>query len=253
MRIILILLLCMQPFPSWSADDLDLTGLFEEDKQTEEIYKDQGTSKKVEEGKELKEVADLGQLVPFNDIAVLQKRFMPKTERFEANYALSTIMNDPFFISVALNLRLAYYFTERYGMELTTFFMGTTEREVTSSLRTKRQIKTASLITPTAFYGVDFKWVPAYGKYSLLGSNIIPFDLYFSFGVGLTATNKGKQEPTLHLGTGQQFAMSKAMAFRWDFSWNFFSAAPDGGAATAFDNLFLTVGMSYFFPEATYR
>ncbi|MGE0632302.1 MAG: hypothetical protein AB7O96_07840, partial [Pseudobdellovibrionaceae bacterium] len=68
---------------------------------------------------------------------------------------------------------------------------------------------------------------------------------------------------TIHIGTGQNFAMSKSWAFRWDFSWNFYSAnakietAPNSRVfetkRQSFNNLYLSLGLSWFFPEASYR
>jgi hypothetical protein len=85
----------------------------------------------------------------------------------------------------------------------------------------------------------------------------LPFDLYFSAGYGSTGTSSNESSGTIHLATGQVFAITKSTAFRWDFSWNFFSTSvTDSNQSTStssFNNLFLNVGMSWFFPEAKYR
>ncbi|MNT62394.1 hypothetical protein D3C72_2001130 [compost metagenome] len=96
-------------------------------------------------------------------------------------------------------------------------------------------------------------WVPIYGKMSLFNENIIPFDLYFAGGYGSTETQLNTSASTLHVATGQIFALSKSIAFRWDFSWNFYNAKTEDNETNSFNNLFLTVGMSWFFPEAKYR
>lgn len=73
----------------------------------------------------------------------------------------------------------------------------------------------------------------------------------------MTATTEDEMEPTIHLGTSQVFALSKGMAFRWDLIWNMYQAtAKDdlGNTETLSQNdLFLGIGMSFYFPEATYR
>jgi outer membrane beta-barrel protein len=132
----------------------------------------------------------------------------------------------------------------------------TGEKQVTHDLRERRGVVTTNFVSPTSFYGVDVKWVPVYGKLSFVNRKITPFDLYFSAGGGVTATNQGGSEPTVHFGTGQIFALSKSAAFRWDFSWNFYNASSGVAGAkqnSLYNNLFLTVGASFFFPEATYR
>ncbi len=203
----------------------------------------------------IKDVADLGKLSEFNDIAVIQRRYLPKTGRFEAYIAPSLVLNDAFFINYGLSGRLGYSFSERYGVEFLGTALSTTERSITTDLRQKRGVVTTSLLTPKSYIGADFRWTPVYGKMTWLNAKIVPFDLYFSIGPGLTATNLGTSEPTLHVGTGQIFAHTKGMAFRWDFGWNmFFSAAGDpSGTRSIYNTLYLSAGVSFFFPEATYR
>jgi outer membrane beta-barrel protein len=202
------------------------------------------------------DVTDLSRIEPLTDIAVIQRRFLPKTGRFEFFAAGTMILNDAFFLNIGAGARLAYYFRERYGVEFIGTYLSVSERQVTSDLFSKYGVQTTSFITPKSYLGADFRWVPVYGKMTLLNRKITPFDLYFSLGAGMTSTNTGASEPTLHAGAGQVFAISKSMAFRWDFSWNTFAAASavaGGSERSVYNNLFLTMGMSFFFPEATYR
>ena len=73
----------------------------------------------------------------------------------------------------------------------------------------------------------------------------------------MTGTNQGESEPTVHLGTGQSFALSKGMSLRWDLSWIFYNAvsrvSSSAQTESTYNNLFITVGMSFLFPEASYR
>ncbi len=205
---------------------------------------------------EIKGVSDLSSLSEFKDIAVIQKRYLPKTQRFEAFGGLNGILNDKFFSSIGVNGRLGYSFTERLGIELMVMVLATGERDVTKNLRERRGVKTTNFVSPQNYYGVDFRWTPVYGKMGFLNKKITTFDLYFSAGAGMTNTNQGGSEPTIHLGTGQIFAITKSAAFRWDFSWNFYNArsgVAGAGANSLYNNLFLTLGASFFFPEATYR
>ena len=205
---------------------------------------------------EMKDVSDLASLSEFKDIAVIQKRFLPKTGRFEGFGGLGGILNDKFFNSIGANVRLAYYFNERWAVEGLGMFFATGERTVTADLREKRGVVTTNFVSPKSFYGIDVKWTPVYGKVSFVNRKITPFDLYFSAGGGMTSTNQGRSEPTFHVGTGQIFALSKSAAFRWDFSWNFYNASSGVAGAkqnSLYNNLMITLGASFFFPEATYR
>ena len=166
------------------------------------------------------------------------------------------ILNDKFFVGLGATGRLNYSLNERYAIELIGMVIATGEKSVTRDLREKRGVLTTNFVSPQSFYGADFKWTPLYGKMTFLNRKITPFDLYFSGGGGITNTNQGGSEPTVHFGTGQLFALSKSAAVRWDFSWNFYNAKSGVAGAqqnATYNNLFLTVGASFFFPEATYR
>lgn len=205
---------------------------------------------------EMKGISDLTSLSEFKDIAVIQKRYLPKTGRFEGFIGANGILNDKFFNSIGANVRLAYYFNERWAVEGLGMFFATGERTVTSDLREKRGVVTTNFVSPQSYYGVDVKWTPVYGKMSFSNRKITPFDLYFSAGGGMTNTNQGGSEATVHVGTGQIFALSKSAAFRWDFSWNFYNASSGVAGAkqnSLYNNLMITLGASFFFPEATYR
>ncbi len=205
---------------------------------------------------EIKGVSDLSSLSAFKDIAVIQKRFLPKTGRFEGFGGLGGILNDKFFVSLGASARLAYFFNERWAVEGVGMVFATGEKTVTNNLRERRGVVTTNFVSPTSYYGLDVKWTPVYGKMSFTNRSITPFDLYFSVGGGMTNTNQGGAEPTVHLGTGQIFAITKSAAFRWDFSWNFYNASSGVAGAkqnSLYNNLMITLGASFFFPEATYR
>ncbi len=263
LSLISVLLLTMMGAPlCYSQESTDETESFF-NKQEEELSKEPTVQDKKPEveskstSRRTKDISDLGKLAPFKDIAVIQKRFLPKTARFELFGALGGTLNDAFFVDATANLRLGYYFQERYGIEFSGMVISASTRKVTDGLA-DRGVTTASLVSPKSFYGVDFKWTPIYGKMALNNKTLTPFDMYFSVGGGATTTNNGNS-PTLHLGTGQIFAMSKAFALRWDFSWNFYQATTYGdvshttSSTAAFNNLFVLLGASWFFPEATYR
>ena len=208
-------------------------------------------------GNDIKGVADLGKLEPFDDVAVIQKRFLPRTERFDIFLGPTLVLNDAFFLNYGIDGRFAYNFSERYGVEARGMYLSINERQVTTDLRDKRGVTTKSFVTPQTYFGLDFKWSPVYGKMTFQNHNITPFDLYFTLGAGVTGTNQNTSSPTLNLGTGQAFAHSKGIEYRWDFSWHVFSAtssvSPAGSGPSIYHNLILTFGAGFIFPEANYR
>lgn len=203
-----------------------------------------------------KELSDLGRLAPFSDIAVIQKRFLPKTGRLEFFPSVGTILNDVFFMEPILAGRLGYYFTEQYGVEASFISLSKSDREVVRDLQ-KRGVVTESVAVPQSYYGLDLKWTPVYGKMGFMSKSVIPFDLYFLGGAGVTNTDQKTSPTTVHLGTGQIFALSKWMAFRWDLGFYWYSTkstvGPNSGVENSYMNMHLTIGASFFFPEAKYR
>lgn len=194
----------------------------------------------------------LGQLSPFKEVSVIQKRYLPKTGRFELFGGLTLITNDPFFNSIGGVVKAGYFFTESLGLELNYFGLSTSPAKSTKELETIHGVTTASFVQTKGAMAVDLMWVPIYGKISWFNEKIVPFDLYLSAGYGSTKTDV-ENAGTLHLATGQMFALSKGTAFRWDFSWNFFNATGVDGKLGSYNNLFLSMGASWFFPEAKYR
>ncbi|MFP5518697.1 MAG: outer membrane beta-barrel domain-containing protein [Bdellovibrionia bacterium] len=197
------------------------------------------------------DLSDLSLLAPFKEVSVIQKRFMPKTERVQLFGGLGIITNDPYFNTISIAGKASYFFSETWGLELNYFGNSTSEAKITEELK-DAGVNTKSLVKPNSFVGVDAVYVPIYGKMSWIDEKIIPYDLYFSAGFGTTNTNQGSAG-TVHLATGQIFAITKGVSFRWDFSWNFFSANVNNEGTSNYNNLFLTAGVSFFFPEAGYR
>ena len=203
---------------------------------------------------QMKELSDLAKLAPFADVAMIQKRYLPRTGRFEAYLAANTVLNDAFFTSVGADARLAYYFTERYGVEVQGMGLISGDRRTTKDLR-ERGVSTTSFVAPKSYFGLDFKWSPVYGKMTYRNRRIVHFDMYFSAGGGSTSHSQGSS-PTIHFGTGQNFAITKAITFRWDLGLNMYSATSTVGTSTgssSYQNLYLGAGVSWFFPEASYR
>lgn len=241
---------------SSAASGSDVEALYDKDEEKVEKTKVQEEREK-KATKEVNSLSDLATLAPFSDVAVIQKRFLPKSKRFEVSGGAFTNLNNPFFNSIGLSGRLAYYLTEKWAIEGIGAFATTTSRQVTDDLETDRGVTTDNVLTSKGYFVGAIKWNPIYGKITWLNKSIVPFDLNFNLGGGTTMTTDGENLPTLHMSTSQVFAWSKGMAFRWDLVWNMYSGeatAVNGRKETLMQNdLFLGIGMSFYFPEATYR
>ena len=207
--------------------------------------------------KDLKKLSELSTLAPFEDVAVISRKFLPKRLRFELSGGGLIVLNNAFFNHIGFSVRGAFYFSEKWGLEGQYYSLYSSERSVTRDLEEFRRISTRSLVVPQSFTGVALKWVPIYGKISWFEERIIPFDLFFNLGYGSTET-KGGGSGTIHLSVGQNFALSKSLAFRWDIMWNRYTAEVRKGNSNETDSLghsdlYCGVGVSFFIPEAKYR
>jgi outer membrane beta-barrel protein len=225
--------------------------------ESKEESRNAKVSTKTKPDKPVQTLSDLANLSPFSDIAVIQRRFLPKTNRFELSATGFSNLNNPFFSSLGVSLRAAYYLRESYALEGIAAFATSTSRQATDDLEKNREISTTNVVSSKGFYALAFKWNPIYGKMTLLNHNIVPFDMNFNAGFAMTQTSENESVPTLHLGTSQVFALSKSMAFRWDLIWNMYqaTATDDSGNKEKLsqNDLFLGFGVSFYFPEATYR
>lgn len=240
-----------------AATESEIESLYDKDEEKTAAKAPKPHSKSSEKpAQEVSTLSDLANLAAFDDVAVIQRRFLPKTGRFEFSGTAFSNLNNPFFNQLGAALRGAYYIREKYAIEGLFTFTTTSSRQVTDDLDKKRGITTDNVITSKGFMGAALKWNPIYGKITWLNKTIVPFDLNFNIGAGLTRTDT--ENPfTLHFGTSQVFAWSKSMAFRWDLMWNIFqgTAENDNGTTEKLtqNDLFLGVGMSFYFPEAGYR
>ena len=216
--------------------------------------------KQQQQAVDVKDLKDLNRLAPFSEVSVIQKKFMPKTQRFQLFAAGAVMTNTPWYNNVGAKLNLSYNFTESFGLEINSTFLTNSERESTKEIKEAHNLLAEQFIYTKSYAGLDLVWSPIYGKISALDEGIIPFDMYFSLGGGTSATNSQEgNNATLHVGLGQIFAISKSMAFRWDYSFNTFSATPVATSTSGspeksnYNDLVLSAGISFFFPEASYR
>ncbi len=230
--------------------------------QNSEQKSEAAQAKAQKQNQKIDTITDLNKLAEFREISVIQKKYLPKTERFQLYGGLGTTTNSPWFLNLGAKINFGYYFSESFGLELSGVFLSNSERQVAKEIRDNNNLQPEKFVNTKSYLGLDFVWAPIYGKIAMLNQRIIPFDMYFSAGGGTSNTNSVEGSvPTFHVGTGQIFAISKAIAFRWDYSWTFFQATPIADSSlgaqsiqkNSYNDLILTAGFSFFFPEAKYR
>ena len=227
---------------------------------------------------QVKNVSDLSKLAPFEDVAVIQKRYLPKTFRGELGGAFIGILNNAFFYSGGFSGRLGFFIRERFGVGVEGYYLGRIEKRVSKSLRGEPNNIGAFTDYKINYYlGSYFKWSPFYGKFGFLNNRITYFDLFFLFGAGLVGLDGGASselsnlikddsraqadqfldlggETTLSLlmGFGQTFALSKSLGITWDLK-SFFRKKQACQLPICFSDISFSLGMNLYFPGAKYR
>ncbi len=188
---------------------------------------------------------------------VLQKNYMPKTERFQVFAGLSFLPTDVFYKTLGLQLRTAYHFTETWGLELTGLFLGSSRSAELSDVESKQCfngcVSVEALVSPKTYYGLDVYFNSVYGKAAFNERQIVPFEVYFTGGFGKMSTATSQNLNAFHLGMGQLFSLSRSTALRLDLSLLSYNSLTVSGDSLLTNNLLLTVGFGHFMPEAQYR
>ena len=237
----------------------------------------------------VKSLSDLSRLSPFRDVAVIQRRYLPKTFRGEAGASLNGLLNNRFFYSGGLSSRLGFFVREQFGFGALGMAFWRVSRAVTRDLKNTNNIVPFTNVESRYYGGGYLKWNPVYGKFafSFLESRIVYFDMFFLAGFGMIYLKKGTDAETERLlagarldeeqvnqnvyfapvkswwpaglaGFGQTFAMSKNWGVTWNLQWiiyHFKASHTKDGRTISRNNtdIHLSVGVNYYFPGVKYR
>ena len=203
-----------------------------------------------------KKLSDLVHLSPFSDVAVIQRRFMPKTGRVAASLSSTFTLSSEFFLNPGIEGHLTYHFLEKHAVELSGYYVFTVNRGVTDDLA--RIGANVSELLPIArgFAGLTYKWMPVYGKIAFYNRQILAFDTFFNLGGGMSAV-KGKRspvvwEPAVTAGVGQVFAITRDLGLRWDLRWHM-TIQTQGIGVSVLNDILFSIGLSYYYPSAGLR
>jgi outer membrane beta-barrel protein len=244
---------------SSAADsDSEVEGLYDDYEKVEQTKKSEALKQSLERPTkpEQPKFSDLARLSPFEDVAVISRKFLPKTGRFDLSASLAFTVNNPYYTNFGGDFAMGYSFTESWAVTFDYFVISSNARDITEALEEKANVEANSLVSPESFYGAYIRWTPIYGKMAFFDEAIVPYDIYFRLGGGMTKTAEKSGEATVSAGIGQIFGVNKAVAFKWDFLWNYYQATVEqDGEEKKLGNsdLFLNVGVSFYFPEAKYR
>ena len=206
------------------------------------------------------EIKDLRKLEKFNDIAVIQKKYLNKSNRLEIWTGGSLALNSQFYNFLGLNVALTYHLDETWGIELEGLVLTDLQKNITQNLEDKQNIVTRSIVVPSNYFGAHIRWSPIYGKISLREKTINPFEMHFTLGGGLSGIEDGQRVPTVHFGIGQVYPITKNKTFRWALGYNFFQADAQSDLQGSISGnkvntgfLYISAGLSIFLPFSRSR
>ena len=264
MKLFLVLFYCFFGGLAWSETDI-----------TQEVERAPDPVDRIKKLK-VKQISDLSKLSAFEDISVIQKRYLPKTNRFELGISLEMMLNNYFYYLGGGSGHLEFFFREKHGLGVEGYSMLRTKKPVSIQLsQPPNRIESYTLISSQTYGGMYYKWSPLYGKFSVLNKKIVYFDMFFIFGGGMTKIKQGLTKdaiesikntedlnlelskiwfPTGVFGFGQVFALNKNWGLNWVFKWRYYRYLL--AASEQFINhhdLSLGFGINYYFPGAQYR
>lgn len=185
-------------------------------------------------------------------IVIIQKNYMPKTGRFSLNGGLTLFPSDVLFKTFGAQLRGSYFFTEKWGVELTGILLSSAKSTELKDLEEKQGVSVANIATLKNYLGAQVYFSSMYGKYALNDRKIYPFELYQTIGLGQMTTDKGSS-PAFSIGFGQMISMSRDSALRADLTLSLFQTENVSGAKQSQSSLLINLSYSSFIPSVGRR
>ncbi len=187
-------------------------------------------------------------------ILAVRKRFFAKKRRHEFTIYSGIIPNDAFIRHATFGGQYTYHFSERLGLQLVNGAYAVSWQ--TEDYKRLQQFQ--PVVNPTKSFGtVDLILTPVYGKMNFGSLNVLYFDLYVLGGAGLIQT-QNKTFPTLDIGLGQRWYISKQSALRFEVRGYFYNddtlvdpnnVIVNNNTSSFRYNLNIGLGLSFFLPK----
>jgi outer membrane beta-barrel protein len=124
-------------------------------------------------------------------IKTLQRKSFLKLDRWEITPHAGSVVNDPFLNRYIVGTGVGYHITEIFAVEASFDFapdLGEADWKPLTSQLVKENHVSPDISKLTYFMSTVFQFSPIYGKVAVMGRDIVNFDLFGSFGMGLTRT-----------------------------------------------------------------
>lgn len=227
---------------------------------------------KTEKSKEKLNKEVVGRFEKF-EIRVIRPKYFTKKDKFEVGAQFVAIMNESFIYTFMASGILSYHFAENLGVSLSLGAGFTIDKEDKRILFDEFNIRT-KIFRTRYNYILDLMYTPLYGKWSYSRNKVIYFDTFLVLGGGVTGIEWKKTDycnpdqvssditdstvgyPTVNIGLGQRYFVSKSTAIRWDFKASrlFYNVADSecdpsgiiGAGSSSHDSILVQIGLSRF-------
>ena len=202
-------------------------------------------------------------------IKTIQRKNFYKVGRWEASPHVAFVANDPFLSRYIVGTGINYNLTEIFAVELNLDFspdLGETDwKPLTKQLIDENHVS-PDISKLTYFGSASFLFSPVYGKVAVVGRNIINFDIFAAFGMGMTRTSddlealdteandaravvtQHQMHPTTNFGGGARIIFSENLAFRLEGRSLVYIEAVNATTLEMKNNLLVQGAVSVFFP-----
>jgi outer membrane beta-barrel protein len=200
---------------------------------------------------------DFRWLDPDKKVYVLQNRRYQKAGKLLVSALAGVGTSNPYRSTTLVDPRLAFYFSESWGIEFFHAFLGNSPNGNFRALEDASPNVFPAIREISRQYGGLLHWAPWYAKINVF-DRILYFDWQFSAGAGNLQTRLLTQEISqgplvaksqslfgLFLGTGHQYHLSERFIARLDFTASFHQAPAFGnsGSETWFSNYTFGLGL----------
>lgn len=286
LRTILVLLAASFGGIAWAEDTNHNDGIAQEDSSDDELGDILGGSTGDGEGDSSAETQDFARedsspdkddvVLVENDsnkkrlIKTIQKKNFYKKGRWEASPHFAFVANDPFLNRYIVGAGLNYNLTEIFAVEVNMDFspdLGDADwKPVTKQLIEENHVS-PDISKLTYFGSASFLFSPIYGKVAVVGREIINFDIFGAFGMGMTRTSESlealdaeagneravltqhQMHPTTNFGGGARVIFGENLALRLDGRSMVYIETVNATQLEMKNNFLIQGSVSVFFPR----
>jgi outer membrane beta-barrel protein len=178
-------------------------------------------------------------------IRVVQRRPFLRRHRVEVSPMLGSNVNDPLIQSFVAGGTLNYHITEVMAVGIFGAYSLGSESNLFDKVINDYELFPE--VAQVLWYGgVQFQYVPVYGKFALFNSFIVPWDIYAVLGAGYTKTELAGH-PTLAAGVGNRFFMNRWFNLAFELRDNLYNEDYPSGSQLV-NNLVFSAGVGFFLP-----